>query len=174
MPDPLAKLIALTRASLPKPGATFERGMTALLTRAHTAAYYAATAQRLGVSVDTLKGLSKAERADVKRAVAEQVQYLRGFVAAMPGLSDAQIAARAGMYAGSVAKTYYTARWGDWEIPPDLMPGNQTCKSNCKCTISVDDNGDGTGTLTRTAHAEAHCTECPPLAGDHPVKRRNA
>lgn len=174
MPDALAKLIALTRASLPKPGATFERGMTQLLTRAHTAAYYAATAQRLGVSVDTLKGLSRAERADVKRAVAEQVDYLRGFVAAMPGLSEAQIAARAAMYAGSVKATYYAARWGDWEIPPELMPGNQTCKTNCKCDISVKDNGDGSGTLTRTAHAEAHCTECPPLAGDHQVKRRNA
>ena len=179
MPDPLTKLHALAAASIDglpgKPGsATWAKAFERTLATAHTAAFYAATAERLNVSVGTLKGLSRAERADVKRAVSEQVTYLRKFVTAAPDMSEAAVKARAAMYAGSVKATYYAARWGDWEIPQNLMPTMQTCKTNCKCEISVKDNGDGTGVLTRTAHAEQHCSECPPLAGDHPVKRRQA
>lgn len=155
----------------------WEREMRAILTRAHTAAWIAGTAERLGVKPDSplisQRRLSKAERAEIKAIVGEQLQYLAGFAQARSSLSDAQIAARAAMYAGATRSTYYSARWGDWDIPPELMPGAQQCKANCRCRVSVRDSGDGTGVLTREmGGAEHHCTECPPLVGDHPVKRK--
>lgn len=149
--------------------------MEAALVKGHTAAVLAAAAERAGVKVDSglFKGLSKAERADIRQAVQAQLAYLKGFLAAKGDMSEAAIKARALLYAGSIKQTYYTARWGEWEIPDSLMPGNQQCITQCLCSISVKDNDDGTGTLTRVMHgSEHHCTECPPLEGDHEVKRR--
>ena len=153
----------------------FGPAMEAALIKGHTAAYLAAVAERAGVKVDSglFKGLSKAERADIKQAVAEQLQYLRGFLAAKGDMSEAQIRARAQLYAGSIKATYYQARWGDWDIPQSLLPGQQQCMGNCLCRISIADKGDGTGTLSRTmGGTEYHCTECPPLQGDHEIKRK--
>jgi hypothetical protein len=106
-------------------GTGFGPAMEAALVKGHTAAVLAAAAERAGVKVDSglFKGLSKAERADIKQAVAEQLQYLKGFLAAKGDMSEAAIRARAQLYAGSIKPTYYTARWGDWEIPDNLMPG---------------------------------------------------
>jgi len=171
--DPL-KLHALAAVAIGeiKPGPGWQRDMERIITRAHTAAYLAAMSERTGVSLAAFKGLSRAERADIKKAVDGQLTYLKQFAQDKAGMSEQAIKARAAMYAGMTRQTYYASRWGDWEISPDLMPGNQQCKSNCKCSISVKDNEDGTGTLTRVmGGTEHHCTECPPLAGDHPVKR---
>lgn len=152
--------------------------MARIIARGHTAAWLTGMSERLGVPPDSpllsQKRLSRAERAEIARAVDAQLKYLAQFVKDAPNLSDAQIAARAAMYAGATRKTYYETRYGAWDIPGELMPGNQACLANCRCTIEVTDNGDGTGILTRTMHAEHHCTACPPLAGDHPVKRRGA
>lgn len=169
----LTRLTALTAAALPAPGARhWRREMERAITTGHTAAWIAGTSGRLGVGPGLInpRNLSRAERAELKAIVAKQLAYFDGFKES--GMSEAQIAARSALYPGAVRQTYLAARWGDWEIPDNLMPGNQQCITNCKCDISVTDHGDGTGTLTRTMHAEAHCTECPPLAGDHPVKRR--
>jgi len=90
-------------------------------------------------------------------------------------MSDGAVQARSDMYPGAVKSTYYGARYGEWDIPDDLMPGNQVCLTRCLCSIEVKDNGDGTGTLTRRmGGTEAHCDECPPLAGDHEVERKAA
>lgn len=173
--DNLQSILAKVIAGAPL-DAGFAKAMEAALVKGHTAAVLAAAAERAGVRVDSglFKGLSKAERADTKKAVAEQLQYLKGFLAAKGDMSEAAIRARAQLYAGSIKQTYYTARWGDWDIPQGLMPGNQQCMGNCLCRISeVKDNDDGTGTLTRTmGGTEQHCTECPALEGDHEVKRR--
>lgn len=174
---PIDKLIALLEdaiAKLPtKSALAFEKQLTALLVRGHTAAFLAATATALGVRVDTLKGLSKAERADIKAAVAEQIKLLGGFVQAWPSLSAAQRAARAQLYAGSVLSTFNQARWGQWKLTDDMIPGKQKCAGNCGCEVSVADNGDGTGVLTRRlGSVESSCSECPPLAGDYAVRRR--
>ena len=159
--------------------AAWEREMHAALTRGHTAAWIAGTAERLGIKPDSPliseRRLSKAERAEIKALVEKQLGYLSGFVKDMDGLSNAQIVARAGLYAGAARGSYYGARWGDWDIPPELMPGAQKCVGNCRCKISIADNGDGTGILTREmGGAEHHCSECPPLVGDHPVRRKAA
>jgi hypothetical protein len=166
-------LDAIQQLDFTKPG--WQRAMESIITRAHMAAALAAIADRTGQRVDSglFKGLSRADRADIKALVTAQLNYLKGFVAAAPGLSEAQIAARAALYAGTVRKSYYEMRWGAWDIPPELIPGNQTCMANCKCKISVSDNNDGTGELTREmGGTEYHCDECPALVGSYPVKRR--
>ncbi len=160
----------------------WEREMRQIIARAHTTAWIVGTAERLGITPDSPliseRRLSRIERNEIKALVSEQLAYLSGFVKDVRSgeMSDAQIAARAGMYAGATRQSYYGARWGDWDIPPSLMPGNQQCVARCRCVISVRDNGDGTGMLTREmgGSGENHCTECPPLAGDHPVTRKAA
>lgn len=182
MPDPLklAALMASAISALPNPGsASWQREMERIIARGHTAAWIAGQAERLGVRPDSpllsQARLSRAERAEIKAAVAAQMRYFKGFQGDLAGMSEAQIKARALLYSGATRATLYAARWGDWEIPQGLMPGNQDCKARCLCTLSVKDNGDGTGTLTRAmSGTEHHCTACPPLAGDHPVKRRAA
>jgi hypothetical protein len=179
MPDTAARLAELAGTALKGldySGSSWEREMKAIIARAHTASFLAATAERLGVKMPSPllseARLSRAERQDIKKAVAAQLEYLKGFVKDAASMSEQARAARAQLYAGSVKPAYYAARWGDWDVPQGLLPGMQQCLGNCKCEISIADNGDGTGVLTRTARAEQHCTECPPLAGDHPVKRR--
>lgn len=187
--DPL-KLDALTRLAIRAATSFYldggsltawEKAMQAALTRGHTAAALAGLAERLGVPLDSAllseRRLSRAERADIKRALKTQFEYLKGFREAIEagGLSEAQVRARADMYAAAVRLTYQDTRWGDWEIPEDIRPGHQQCMVNCLCRGSVADNGDGTGIYTRSmGGTEQHCSECPPLAGEYPVKRRRA
>lgn len=157
----------------------WRRDMERIITTQTTAAYIAATAQRLGVPPDSpllsRQRLSRAERADIRRQVADQLRFLDGFAADLGRLSPAQVMARAKLYATGPRAFYYAQRWGGWEIPDRLLPGLQACLGNCLCRIDIRDHGDGTGTLTRTmGGTEHHCSECPPLAGDHPVRRRGA
>lgn len=155
--------------------AIWEREMRQALTTGYTAAYVAATAQRLGVSDPALisaRRLSRAEKQDIAAAVDVQLPYLARFARELPELTPAAILARAQLYAGSLTPFYERSRWGDWDIPDQLLPGLQDCLGNCRCSIRISDNGDGTGVLTRTMGGEHHCKACPPLAGDHPVKRR--
>lgn len=177
MTDPL-RIAALMAAALPSPDSpTWDRDMRAVITRGHLAAWMAGTAERLGVKADSpllsRARLSRAERKEINAIVGRQLEYLKGFQAGRGDMSEQAIAARADMYPGAVKSTYYGARWGEWEIPEELMPGAQQCLTRCLCTISVADNDDGTGTLTRKmGGTEHHCEECPPLEGDHEVKRK--
>lgn len=188
--DALTRLIGLSLAGVQDAtarlvaggsAAAWRREMERTIATAHQAALITATAQRLGVGADSAlisrQRLSRAERDDVRAAVRAQLAYLDRFAAEVAAgrLSPAQIAARANLYAPAIKPFYYAQRWGAWDIPDQLIPGNQACLGNCLCSISVADNGDGTGVLTRVmGGAEQHCKECPPLAGDHPVKRRGA
>jgi hypothetical protein len=177
IPLRLSALLSEAIATIPPDARDWERRMAQAITRGHTAAWIAGTAERLGVPPDSpllsRSRLSRAERADITAIVNAQLAYLRGFVDAREGMSEAAIRARAQLYAGAARATYYSARWGEWEIPDRLMPGMQTCLGNCKCRLSnVKDNGDGTGILTREMGSEPHCKDCPPLAGDHVVQRR--
>lgn len=180
MADTPVNLHALTLAAIQQIDFTksdWPRQMEQVIARGHTAASIAGIAERAGVAVDAglFKGLSRAERAEIKAIVKGQLDYLKGFVAAAPNMSPAAIPARAALYAGAVRQTYYMQRWGDWDIPPNLLPGNQQCMVNCKCRISVADNGDGTGEMTREmGGTEYHCTECPTLVGTYKVKRVRA
>lgn len=187
--DALGRLVALGTVSVRDATArltaggsvqAWRREMERAIATAHQAALITATAQRAGVGASSAlisrARLSRAERDDVKAAVRGQLAYLDRFAAEVAAgrLSPAQIAARADLYAGAIRPFYYSQRWGAWDVPDQLLPGNQACLGNCRCSISIADNGDGTGVLTRVMGGEDHCKECPPLAGDHPVKRRGA
>lgn len=178
-PLKLAALMSQAISSAPNVGsAAWQRDVEQIIARGHMAAWMAGTAERLGVPVDSpllsRTRLSRAERAEVQKVIDGQLHYFRGFQAEIVDMSPAQVMARAQLYAGAVRKTLYEARWGDWEIPSQLMPGTAQCLGNCRCSVSVRDNGDGTGVLTRILGGSRHCAECPALAGDHPVKRRRA
>lgn len=155
----------------------WRKAMEIAIRRSQTAAYIAATAERLGTTPKLIKGLSKAERAELDKRIAAQLKYLDGFVADLKAgkLTMAQAQARANLYAGATKQGYYAARWGDWIIPDHLLPGNQICRTNCGCRISVaaESKDSDTGTLTREmGKPEKHCTECPALVGSYEVKRR--
>ena len=178
--DPL-RLVALATiaiAAIDPDSPTWQRDMERVIARAHTAAWLAGTAERLGVPLDSAllseKRLSKAERAEIKGIVEKQLDYLKGFAEAREGMSDAAIAARSAMYGGAARQTFLETRWGGWDIPPELYPGAQQCMTNCRCSAHVVDNGDGTGVWVRELGSERSCEECPPLAGEHPIERRRA
>lgn len=186
----LDRLIGLALVNIQDATAALERSgnvdrwyreMERIITTQQTAAYIAATAERFGVPADSplisRQRLSRAERADIARSVAFQLEHLREFRQAVEAgrLSPAQVAARANMYATGPRSFYFAQRWGSWQIPDELLPGMQACMGNCKCSISITDNGDGTGVLLRVMGGnENHCEECPPLAGEHPVRRQRA
>lgn len=175
------RLVALTLESIARQPIDkgFEQAMTRLLTQAHTAALLAGTAERTGKPADSglFKGLSRAERADIKTAIQTQLGYLAKFKTAMPNMSDEAIRNRASLYSGSVRSTYNSARWGDWELP--FVPTQGTpCGGRCKCSIAVTDNGDGTGSMVWSMGGveSVHCNECPSREAGSPyqVRRKNA
>lgn len=135
-PDSLLTLIApavrdAARAYLTSRNAVaFERAMQQALAKAHTAAFVRGTADRTGVLP---KGLSRAERADIKAKLASEFEFLKGFMQALPDLSDAEIANRAALYAGAPRATFYQAFTGN-ALP--VYPGNcPQCFGRCRCSI---------------------------------------
>ena len=155
----------------------WEKEMRAILARAHTAAWLAGTAERLGVPLDSpllsQARLSRAERADITAAVEEQLKYLRGFVDDMDSLSEAQIAARANLYAGATRSTYSKAANADWSLP--FFPGEGTeCKTNCGCSWLIDvideDAGDADATWLRSF--DDSCKTCVDREGGNPYQIR--
>ena len=180
VPLRLAALTATAISSAPTGGGWYA-AMERAIAQGHTAAWLAGTAERLGVkpggALLSERRLSRAERADIKAAVAAQLRYLEGFAAARGEMSEAAIKTRAELYALSTQATYHAARWGDWELPFVPCDGSSECLGRCRCSASVADNGDGSGVYTWTLGAgesERHCGTCPGRAGDHPVKRRRA
>lgn len=119
--------------------AQWERAMIRSLSDAHTAAFVAGTAQRLGVSAGSqlvrARALSAAERAEIHAAVAEQRRYLARFAQAVAegGLTDAQIRARATSYADSIRATESrAATWGA-DLPFYPADGGTECLTHCRC-----------------------------------------
>lgn len=113
----------------------WKNGMRQRLIDGHTAALLAGTADRLGVQVGgatlNTRNLSRAERADIARAVAAQQPYLDRFAASLDTLSDRQIAARAASYADSVTSTYWRAAAPNLPFFPG--DGQTACLTHCKC-----------------------------------------
>ena len=151
--------------------ATWLRAMQAALVKAHTAAYLAGLGERsAGGRVRAwlsklvgVRALPKADREALKQLVAAQLDYLRGFAGALDGLSEAQIAARAALYAGAVRGTYSRARYP--KLP--FYPGEGTeCKGQCKC--SWQDHGDGS--YTWVLGAAEHCATCQSRASGSPYR----
>lgn len=141
--------------------ANWERRMLDAIARGHAAAAIAGTAERLGVAAGSKllneRNLSKAERDEIRRAVAGQVPYLRGFAADVVAgrLSDAQIAARAGLYAGATRASYERSRWTGKGLPGYPADGGTACLVNCKCSWVERD-----GKMYWELGAAEHCPDC--------------
>jgi len=144
--------------------AAWRREMEVAIKRSQTAAYIAATAERLGVTPGLVKGLSRAERKELDTRIAAQLKYLDGFAADLKQgkLTMAQAQARAALYAGPTRTTYFATRFPG--LP--FMPGEGTpCRANCKC--SWDQKGDD---YHWTLHPAEHCDGCVSRAAGNPYK----
>ena len=148
----------LTRASaeMQKPGSTMRRSIAT----AHTAAYYAGIKERTGVLP---KGLSKIERAELKKQVAEQLKYYDKFASAAEGMTEKSIGARAQLYVGAIKATYGHARQPGLPFYP--TEGSE-CMTNCRC--SWQDDGDGS--YTWVLDAKESCATCLDRASNNPYQ----
>lgn len=150
---------------------TWERQMAETIARGHAAAAIAGTAERLGVEAGSKllneRNLSRAERDQIKQAVKGQLPYLRKFADDIRAgrLSDAQIAARAGLYAGATRATYYQSRNAGWDLRSVPIPadGGTPCLSQCKC-VAYEEDGQWIYELT----AAEHCPGCLERAAKSP------
>jgi hypothetical protein len=166
-PSPLDKLVALAATQIAQihaaPGsAAWVRAMEAALVKAHTAAGMVGISQRTGVEP---RGLSKAERADIKRAVAEQLPYLQRFAKDAGDMTPEAVAARAAMYASAIKATYGEARYPGLPFYP--TQGSE-CMVNCKCSW----RDDGQGAYTWVLSAAEHCTTCKSRAEGSPYQAK--
>lgn len=106
----------------------------------HQAAYLAGTAERLGVreggALLSPQRLSRAERADITRAVVGQAEYLGRFTDAIEAgdLSPARTRARAASYAQSIRTTYSEARTFGADLPFHPADGGTECGVHCGCS----------------------------------------
>jgi len=145
----LAREIAAVTQALVSGGSVdrWERQMIDVIARGHTAAAIAGAAERLGVAAGSKllneRNLSRVERQQIKASVAGQLPYLRQFAAdvATGRLSDAQIAARAGLYAGAVRATWGSARWAGVDLPAMPGDGSTECLTQCGCSWAPRDDG---------------------------------
>lgn len=141
--------------------AAWVREMERTVVRGHTAAYVAATADRLGVSPAAVKGLSRAERQELQALINDQRPYLAQFArdVASGQLSPAQIAARAALYAGPMRATYGRTRWP--RLPAYPADGSTECLMNCRCSWVERDDG-----MYWQLGAAEHCPTCLRRATD--------
>jgi|GEM_PF-4961628 len=141
--------------------------MEQAIKRSQTAAYIAATAERLHTTPALVKGLSRAERKELDARIAEQLKYLDGFVADLKAgrLTMPQAQARANLYAGATRGAFYATRY------PGLpsYPGDQECMGNCKCTLDERD-----GAVWWVLHPAEHCAGCLDMASNSPYKAEAA
>lgn len=142
--------------------AAWRTAMEQAIRRSQTAAYIAATAERLGTTPALVKGLSRAERKELDARIAEQLKYLDGFVADLKAgkLTMAQAQARAAMYAGASRGTYYATRYQGLPFYP--TEGSE-CMTNCKCSWEQ----QGKQFYWRMAAIE-HCPTCSSRAAGNP------
>jgi hypothetical protein len=148
-----------TRAYLKSRDAqAYERAMQQALAKAHTAAFIRGTADRTGVMP---KGLSRAERGDIKAKLKEQDGFLHSFMQAAPDLSDAQVAQRAALYVGAARATYYGAAYPGLSAYPG--DGGTPCLGHCQCHLETRDGG-----IWWVLGASEHCDGCRARAAGSP------
>ena len=140
----------------------WRKQMEIAIKRSQTASYIAATAERLGTTPKLIKGLSKAERAELDKRIDAQLKYLDGFVRDLRQgkLTMAQAQARAAMYSGATRGTFYATRFQGLPFYP--TEGSE-CMANCKCSWEQKSNQF----YWRLAAAE-HCPTCQTRAAGSP------
>lgn len=141
----------------------WRRAMEVAIRRSQTAAYIAATAERLGIKPSLVKGLSRAERKELDARINAQLKYLDGFVADLRAgsLTMAQATARAGLYPGATRGTFYATRYPG--LPAYPGDGSTPCRGNCRCTMEERDGG-----IWWVLHPAEHCGGCMSNAAGSP------
>lgn len=153
----LDKLLTRAQGAMTKPG----KDMRKAIATAHSAAYYAAIKERTGVMP---KGLSRAERNELKARVAEQLKYYDRFAEQVGDMSDAAVAARAGMYAGAIKATYFQSRYPGLDTYPGA--GATRCLTRCGCDL--DERDDGIHWVLD--ESIENCEDCQALAAGSPYQ----
>lgn len=125
-PSPIPRLTALTLAKLERGGAT------SALVQGHQAAYMRGVADRTGIEV---RGLSKAERAELKKIVAKQLEHWSAYQ--QEGKDGA---GRTALYAKAVGASYYMGLTGG-AVPSVPRDGSTACHSNCNCSLQEQADG---------------------------------
>ena len=186
-PDRIAALTAraiadaVTRYAATGNVRAWEQAMREAITRGHTAAAIAGTAERLGATAGgkllNERNLSRAERAAITKRVAGQMPYLRKFAEQVRAgdKSEAMVAAQSGLYAGATRATFLEARYYGWDLRDVPIPadGGTQCLSNCKCVAYVEESGDRAVWVYETTAAE-HCPECLSRASRSPYPLRRS
>lgn len=122
----IPRLTALTLTSLERGGST------SALVQGHQAAYVRGVADRTGIEV---RGLSKVERAELKKIVATQLEHWSAYQQ-----EGKDSAARTALYAKAVGASYYAGRTGG-ALPNYPRDGSTQCHGNCHCEIQEHRDG---------------------------------
>lgn len=141
----------------------WRKAMEVAIRRSQTAAYIAATAERLGTTPALVKGLSRAERKELDARIDAQLKYLDGFVKDLKAgtITMAQAQARAALYSGATRGTFYATRYpGLSAVPGD---GSTPCLGNCKCSLE-----ERKGGVWWVLHPAEHCSGCVDMASGSP------
>jgi len=143
--------------------------MEVAIKRSQTAAYIAATAERLHTTPALVKGLSRAERAELDTRINVQLKYLDGFVADLKAgrLTMAQAQARANLYSGATRGAFYATRYPG--LPAHPGDGSTPCLGNCRCSLEERDGG-----IWWELHPAEHCSGCVDMASGSPYKVESA
>lgn len=137
----LTKRLEDGHVSLP----AWQSEMERLLTRYHIASLIVGRAAQFDVPLNTAllseRRLSKEERLIVKRAVEEQMRYLRGFANDIKAAADwsTRFNARAAMYGESAKESYWRGRTVGMDLPGWPAVGTQ-CLTRCGCSWEFDGN----------------------------------
>lgn len=134
-------------------------------------ATYHLTAWMLGAGTD--EAPDEDTMAILSEAVAEQWEYLAGFVAALRDepeggpLSD-RYRNRAEMYGDAIVASYWRGYGGAFRWP--AYPGERSeCRVYCRCSMRIDvldlENGNA-DMYWSLGPAEQHCPQCPARAKD--------
>lgn len=147
----------------------WQRAMEQAIRRSQTAAYIAATAERLGVRPTLITTLSKIERRELEARINAQLKYLDGFAAELKAgrLTMAQAQARADLYSGATRGTFYATRYPGLNAYPG--DGGTPCMGNCKC--SLEERKDG---VYWVLHPAEHCSGCIDMASGSPYTASSA
>lgn len=85
------------------------------------------------------KNLTPQQQRDLNTRIGKQIDYLNAFASELDAgtLSEAQTAARAGLYAGALKASYSRGRYWGWTLPAHPTEGSE-CMVNCRCSWRVD------------------------------------
>ncbi len=105
----------------------------------------------------------------VGREIRDQFAYLGKFADATPDLSEAQIAARSGLYVESATASYERANAAAAGLPAlDQYPsdGQTICGTNCRCSLEIIETEDGWDVTWHANDDPAVCEDCAALAAE--------